>query len=299
MDYSFLSGIDFMYTGLVIGLSVLVYWCMTSHGGWKLTLLFIIAIIVSPFIYGNMAERCLENNPTLYNYKIAIETGKRNDFSKSFYEGSSEEQTNLLANIAAMDVNKGKIGVTYGFGSSDGYRDYLGLYFGSIRSLNYTPITIPFGICVTIFLAVISLEKWNNNYLMHIRNQKVMQEELRNEKNKLEQDIIAKKQRLTILEDDIRGQQHILDTMHRRVDTAIHEANERAIGIVNQAKKRAKSYEVTSLSEEQQSLFTRNKQLKVEQAKLEEELERTKKEYALVQQKTAQLQEDCKIDDLF
>lgn len=141
MDFSSLMFTDTIITVLILGTFGLSYLVWQSHKGYAL-LTFIVMLGVTYLVMNTMYRTDLDDSGQYYHYKQAIEKGIDNGFKKDFYSSADEKKQDILRHIESLDLERGRIAVNYGFGSS-AEPEYFRLYFTSMIKLFLLPIVLP------------------------------------------------------------------------------------------------------------------------------------------------------------
>lgn len=143
LDYVTVAYSDLLITILflaLIGLAIIIWW----GDNRKISVAtFVIGTVASCIIAVQVYDNNLEESGTLFNYKVAIETGVDNGFTKLYYEKDEGQRADINRKLQSLDIATGKLAVKYGFGATDSERLYLKLYIESMLGLYLTPLLIP------------------------------------------------------------------------------------------------------------------------------------------------------------
>lgn len=208
LDYTVVAYIDLIITILIMGVISLfvIFWKADSA---KLGIIaFIVGTFLTCFVAASLYQHNLDVAGNLFNYKIAIETGADNGFTKRYYEIDSQQRANLNKELQGLNVAEGKLAIKYGFGATDTERQYLKLYIDSMIGLYLTPLLLPLlvigGGCGIAYF-------WDRgNRILSVDKQQLMDDvrNLRKKADQIEQEIEELNRKKSELDPDTINREH-------------------------------------------------------------------------------------------
>lgn len=145
IDYWQLFGIDTI--AALIWISTLVFaWYCQAHSNWgisKAAVFFFISswIVSAGFVYlaySGTVERHAES----YLYKVSIENGIDNGYTRDYYDQSDEGKAEIQDEIIKANLDLGQLGVKYNYGDAGRDNRYFALFWDSVASMFFAPIWI-------------------------------------------------------------------------------------------------------------------------------------------------------------
>ena len=305
-DYWQLFAIDTIAV-LIWIMTMLFSWYSQEHSNWgisKAAVFFFCAswIISFGFLYlsyGNVVEKNTES----FFYKISIENGIDNGYTRDYYQSTPEEQAQIQFDIAKADLKMGKLGAQYNFGSADKERSYFSLFLESMAHMYFTPLLFWFGLALCTYPLKSYL-----NYRLYEKGQKL--DELRGDVYWAQQNLTKIKTIYKETQDEIekneakiREKQTALTDLGKKLKDICstkeyeeYETLQSNINLANNALSSTRS-ENQRLTDENLSLSSKNKSLKEENGKLKAENKRLERTNIELSRKNNEIKESKTLKD--
>lgn len=198
IEYWQVFGIDTIAL-LILVTGLAFTWFFQDHANWHISTAAMTSFILSwvmMFGFLWMTDGVYEKHAEGFIYKVSIDQGIDNDYSREYYSGTESEKNQIQMQIQETNLNLGKVAMQYGYGDYQSDKRYIALFWDSLCQMYFMPLWI---------IGLIGLSAYPFTYLLDY---------LSDEKNKALSDLAkeqkaAKKKLVSQNEEILRLKQEI------------------------------------------------------------------------------------------